>query len=107
MCISRAFAAAGYFVQRSGWKANDAQLIFDCGGLGISSGGHGHADALSLTLFSGGREFLIDPGTSAYNGAPHPNVQAARRQLMELYQAWGKPELVERYRVPPGKFYQY
>ena len=44
--------------------------MFDCGGLGIGSGGHGHADALSLQLFSGGQQFLIDPGTSVYNCAP-------------------------------------
>ena len=45
-------------------------MTFDCGDLGIGSGGHGHADALSLTLFSGGRELLIDPGTCIYNAAP-------------------------------------
>jgi hypothetical protein len=67
---SRAFADSGYFVQRSGWNADDTHVVFDCGGFGISSGGHGHADALSLTLFSGGREILIDPGTAAYNCAP-------------------------------------
>jgi tetratricopeptide (TPR) repeat protein len=44
---------------------------------------------------------------TAYDGPAHPNVQDARRALMELYQAWGKPELVERYRVPAGKFYRY
>jgi hypothetical protein len=64
------FTNAGYFVQRSGWEARDSQLTFDCGGLGLPTGGHGHADALSLTLFTGGREFLIDPGTSVYNSAP-------------------------------------
>jgi hypothetical protein len=66
----RAFVSGGYFVQRSGWNEEDAHLIFDCGGFGISSGGHGHADALSLTLFSEGREFLIDPGTASYNCSP-------------------------------------
>jgi hypothetical protein len=44
--------------------------VFDCGGLGMQTGGHGHADALSLTLFSGGREILIDPATCVYNSAP-------------------------------------
>jgi hypothetical protein len=60
----------GYFFQRSGWGCRDCQVIFDCGGLGEPTGGHGHADALSLTLFSGGREILIDPGTSVYNCSP-------------------------------------
>jgi hypothetical protein len=68
--LRRAFENGGYFVQRSGWGAKDTQVIFDCGGLGFGSGGHSHADALSMTVFSGGREFLIDPGTSVYNGAP-------------------------------------
>jgi hypothetical protein len=38
--------------------------------LGAPTGGHGHADALSIVLFSGGRDLLIDPGTCVYNGAP-------------------------------------
>ena len=44
---------------------------------------------------------------AAYGGAAHPNVLDSRRALMELYQAWEKPVLVERYRVPPGTFYGY
>ena len=67
---SKAYKDAGYFVQRSGWADRDTHVTFDCGGLGKPSGGHGHADALSLTLFTGGHEFLIDPGTSVYNCAP-------------------------------------
>jgi hypothetical protein len=68
--LSRAYLESGLFVQRSGWSDQDSHLIFDCGGLGMQTGGHGHADALSLTLFSGGREILIDPATSVYNCAP-------------------------------------
>jgi hypothetical protein len=66
--LRAAFPAAGYFVQRSGWRTLDSQLLFDCGGLGRPSGGHGHADALSVTLATGGRELLVDPGTYVYNG---------------------------------------
>jgi hypothetical protein len=66
----RSYAADGYFIQRSGWSEKDSHAVFDCGGFGILSGGHAHADALSLTLFGGGRELLIDPGTSVYNAAP-------------------------------------
>src|SRR5689334_5387939 len=36
----------------------------------MQTGGHGHADALSFTLFSGGREILIDPATCVYNAEP-------------------------------------
>jgi hypothetical protein len=70
MDLSRAYADSALFIQRSGWGDRDSHLVFDCGGLGMQTGGHGHADALSLTLFSGGREILIDPGTSVYNAAP-------------------------------------
>ena len=61
---------AGYAIQRSGWGPHDSQVIFDCGGLGMLSGGHGHADALSLVLNVGGTEILTDPGTCVYNGSP-------------------------------------
>src|SRR5690606_32625357 len=64
------FPAAGYVVQRSGWRRRDAHLVFDCGGLGELGGGHGHADALAITLSAGGRELVTDPGTFVYNGQP-------------------------------------
>jgi hypothetical protein len=64
------YPSAGYLVQRSGWGPLDSQLVFDCGGLGLLTGAHAHADALSVTLFSRGRELLVDPGTYVYNCAP-------------------------------------
>jgi len=64
------YPRAGYSIQRSGWGPLDSHLVFDCGGLGMLAGGHAHADALSVVLFSGGRELLVDPGTFVYNGAP-------------------------------------
>jgi len=67
---SHAFPTAGYFVQRSGWDKGDSHLVFDCGGLGLPTGGHGHADTLSLVLYSGEREMLVDPATCVYNAAP-------------------------------------
>ena len=42
------------------------QLFIDGGPLGAFTGGHGHADALSLQLTVDGRPWLIDPGTCAY-----------------------------------------
>jgi tetratricopeptide (TPR) repeat protein len=42
-----------------------------------------------------------------YGGQSHPNVQETRRALMALYRQTGRPELVERYRVPPGRFIPY
>jgi hypothetical protein len=64
------YPRAGYSIQRSGWGPLDHHLVFDCGGLGMLAGGHAHADALSVVLFSGGRELLVDPGTFVYNCAP-------------------------------------
>jgi len=64
------FPSAGYWIQRSGWDPGASHLVFDCGGLGILSGGHAHADALSVTLYGDGRELLVDPGTFVYNGSP-------------------------------------
>jgi eukaryotic-like serine/threonine-protein kinase len=43
----------------------------------------------------------------AYPDTDHPNTQETKRALMVLYQAWGKPDLVERYHVPPGRFTPY
>jgi hypothetical protein len=62
--------SAGYEVLRSGWGPLDSHMVFDVGGLGILTGAHAHADALSVTLFSQGRELLVDPGTYVYNCAP-------------------------------------
>jgi hypothetical protein len=44
------------------------QLVFDAGGQGALTAGHGHADALSVTLAANGRVLLIDPGTCEYVG---------------------------------------
>lgn len=68
--LTAAFPDAGYFVQRSGFTEEDSHLVFDCGGPGSLGGGHAHADALSFTLHSRGRELLVDPGTFVYNGMP-------------------------------------
>lgn len=51
------------------------QLVIDAGPLGAGNGGHGHADALSVTLVQNGRSLLIDPGTFEYVG---PSGERAR-----------------------------
>jgi hypothetical protein len=66
----RFFPDAGYFIQRSGWSHEDSHLVFDCGNLGAPNGAHGHADALSISFHTRGKDLLLDPGTSVYNGAP-------------------------------------
>ena len=40
-------------------------------------------------------------------GPMHPNIQETQRALMTLYGQIGRPDLVERYRVPPGRFVAY
>lgn len=44
---------------------------------------------------------------TAYGGRAHPNLQETKRALMQLYGQWGKPDLVEKYRVPPGRYVPY
>ena len=61
---------AGYVIDRSGWGPSDSHMVFDCGGLGMLTGGHSHADALAVSLFANGRELLVDPGTHVYNADP-------------------------------------
>jgi tetratricopeptide (TPR) repeat protein len=43
----------------------------------------------------------------AYTGRVHPNVDETKRLLMTLYRRTGRPDLAERYRVPPGRFIPY
>jgi tetratricopeptide (TPR) repeat protein len=43
----------------------------------------------------------------AYRGTTHPNVQESSRALMELYAKWNRAELVEKYRVPAGRYIPY
>ena len=61
---------SGHLAQRTGWASTDSHLVFDFGGLGMLTGGHSHADSLSVSLFSRGKDLLVDPGTFVYNGAP-------------------------------------
>jgi hypothetical protein len=63
---SSALEAAGLYFLASERPAT--QLVFDCGPLGAQSGGHGHADALNVTLQSRKHDLLIDPGTCEYIG---------------------------------------
>lgn len=62
---SAAFGDAGFYLLPAG---KSTQLVVDAGPLGTASGGHGHADALSVCLHSRGRPLLIDPGAYEYVG---------------------------------------
>jgi hypothetical protein len=61
---------AGYFIHKFDDRGSDSHLVFDCGSLGMGAAGHGHADALSIVLFTGGTDLLVDPGTGVYNASP-------------------------------------
>jgi hypothetical protein len=67
--VRRAFTDGGYYILGCGFETgNEIRLIADAGPLGYQTiAAHGHADALAFTLFVGGKEFLIDPGTYAYH----------------------------------------
>jgi len=51
----------------AGGKLSD-QLVIDAGPQGVQTAGHGHADALSVVVYSDGQAVLIDPGTYEYVG---------------------------------------
>jgi len=64
---SRLLFDGGYAVMRSDWGREADQIIFDVGPLGCRiSGGHGHADLLSLQCSFRGQPYVIDPGTFRY-----------------------------------------
>jgi len=65
------FPAGGYAIMRNGWRPDAHQLIFDVGPLGCPvTGGHGHADLLSVQCAVSGEPYLIDSGTFCYTGDP-------------------------------------
>ena len=52
---------------RGGWDAGAPHLVFDVGPLGCAvSGGHGHADLLSVQCAAFGEPFVVDTGTGGY-----------------------------------------
>ena len=68
---SRLFAEGGHAVMSSGWDPEAHRLRFDVGPLGCPvSGGHGHADLLSIACSVFGEPCIVDPGTYVYTGAP-------------------------------------
>jgi len=65
--VLRSFPDTGQSVAR---RFDGSRLTLDHGPLGMSPGfGHGHADALQVTLSVGRLPVLIDPGTYSYGGS--------------------------------------
>lgn len=63
---SAAFRASGLYLMAG--ESRKWQLAVDAGPQGAHTAGHGHADALSVTLTASGRELLMDSGTFEYVG---------------------------------------
>ncbi|MGA8212340.1 MAG: alginate lyase family protein [Candidatus Sulfotelmatobacter sp.] len=63
---SFAFESSGLYAMYN--REGKEQLVVDAGPQGVMSSGHGHADALSVTVNAGGRPLLIDPGSFVYVG---------------------------------------
>jgi len=59
------FEAGGIYVM-AGSEGCAHQLVIDAGPMGAGCSGHGHADALSVTVSLDGRRWLVDPGTFCY-----------------------------------------
>lgn len=64
---SACFPRTGLYLSHAGADSR-SQVVLDVGPLGGGSGGHGHADALGLTLNLDGTPLLVDPGTCNYVG---------------------------------------
>lgn len=67
---SVSFENGGYFIMRDGWTETDNYMLIDGGDLGKLTGGHSHADNLSINLSVGGRTVLVDSGTYTYHESP-------------------------------------
>lgn len=65
-CDSTALADSGFYLMADAECRQ--QLVMDAGPLGAGSGGHGHADALSVWLVRNGQSLLRDSGTLEYIG---------------------------------------
>jgi hypothetical protein len=65
---SKSFKASGIYLMASSQPCSQ-QIVIDAGPQGTGRSGHGHADALSVTLSLDGRAWLVDPGTFCYISA--------------------------------------
>ena len=89
---SRVFHEGGYVVMRNGWAPDDHQLIFDVGPLGCPhSGGHGHADLLSVQCAAFGEPYLADAGTGSYHaGRTLAQLLSQQRRALDDSCRWDR-----------------
>lgn len=72
------------------------QAVIDAGPQGALGAGHGHADALSLTLHAEGHELLGDPGTYAYVSAGEERNQFRSTAAHNTIQVDGHSQSIPR-----------
>ncbi len=71
--MAAAFPIGGLYTIRDAWGASSGHATISCGPHGGLNGGHAHADALAVELFSSAGPLFVDSGTLAYDG-PERNV---------------------------------
>ena len=81
-------------------EEKSGQLLIDAGPLGSGSGGHGHADALSICLVRNGRNLLIDPGTFEYVGNTGERARLRGTGAHNTMQVDGRDQAEARVRSP-------
>ncbi len=74
----RLFPVGGLLVARDSWSKGSGHVTLDAGRHGSLSSGHSHSDALSLELFAGGGQLLVDSGTFSYVGERRNEFRGAR-----------------------------
>lgn len=72
LSLPKYFPDGGYAILGHRLHApGELRVLMDCGPLGYNRiGGHGHADALAITVSCDGEQLLVDPGTYCYNAEP-------------------------------------
>jgi hypothetical protein len=76
--ISSAFPDGGIYVLADS-APFPRQIVVDAGPQGIGHSGHGHADALSVSLTMDGRRWLVDAGSGVYISADPADRNAFRQ----------------------------
>ena len=71
-------------------------VVFDAGPLGALSGGHGHADALSLQWIRNKRVILLDPGTGRYSDRSPERNQLRGTEAHSTVCVDGRPQAEPR-----------
>jgi hypothetical protein len=71
---AKSFQAGGVYVMASS-AARPERMVIDAGPQGTGRSGHGHADALSVSIALSGRRCLIDPGSYCYVSAGNERDQ--------------------------------